>query len=274
MNSLVDLAVGGTVGYVLMWFIAVSALVVFAFILRSRIELLLAGEADPRFSNLRQRVKDLIDFGFIQKRQPRYLWAGVIHIMIFWGFMVLGLRSLDLVSEGLGIPIFRPFMESPLGAFYNSLKDFFELIVLVACVWAILRRAIIKPERYEGSHKTEAYVVLGLISFLMVTDMLFEASGMLLTGETKGVVPAAWVAAAVLPEQKPQGPIDYFNGDILAPHTGIFPFLEPAAAFQALSYHYGAAQRLFSKTEKKGRSSPPDTGWMTSSTSRRWGLKK
>jgi hypothetical protein len=154
MTSFPALAVqgnGGITGHVFMWIIAIVALTLFAFIMRSRIELLLAGQKDPRFSNLKQRFRDLIDYGFIQKRQPRYLWAGVIHIMIFWGFVVLGLRSLDLVTEGLGVPIFRPFMNSPLGAFYNSLKDFFELIVLVACIWAILRRAIVNPSVTKGA---------------------------------------------------------------------------------------------------------------------------
>ena len=202
MTSFPALAVqgnGGITSHVFMWIIAILALTLFAFILRSRIELLLASQKDPRFSNLKQRFRDLISYGFIQKRQPRYLWAGVIHIMIFWGFVVLGLRSLDLVTEGLGIPIFRPFMNSPFGVFYNSLKDFFELIVLAACIWAILRRAIVRPARYEGSHTLEAYLVLGLISFLMITDMLFEGSGMLLTGEVKGFLPAAWIGTFLLP---------------------------------------------------------------------------
>ena len=206
MVSFPSLAVQGDTGisgYVSMWIIAIVALTVFAFIIRSRIDLLLAGQKDPRFSKLKQRFLDLIQYGFIQKRQPRYLWAGVIHIMIFWGFVVLGLRSLDLVTEGLGIPIFRPFMHSPLGVFYNSVKDFFELIVLVACIWAILRRAIVKPERYEGSHTVEAYLVLGLISFLMMTDMLFEGSGILLTGEARGWLPAAWIGTLFLPKNSP-----------------------------------------------------------------------
>ena len=190
-------------GHIFMWLIAIVALTVFAFIIRSRIDLLLKSEKDPRFSNLKQRFLDLIEYGFIQKRQPRYLWAGVIHMMIFWGFVVLGLRSLDLVTEGLGIPIFRPLMHSPLGVFYNSIKDVFELIVLVACIWAILRRAIVKPKRYEGSHTAEAYLVLGLISFLMMTDMLFEGSGMLLTGEARGWLPAAWVGTFFLPKNSP-----------------------------------------------------------------------
>ena len=194
----------GISGYVFTWIIAIVALTVFAFIIRSRIDLLLSGQKDPRFSNWKDRFLGLIDYGFIQKRQPRYLWAGVIHIMIFWGFVVLGLRSLDLVTEGLGIPIFRPFMHSPLGIFYNSIKDVFELIVLTACVWAILRRAIVKPKRYEGSHTVEAYLVLGLICFLMITDMLFEGSGILLTGEARGWLPAAWLATLFLPDNNPQ----------------------------------------------------------------------
>ena len=194
----------GIPGYVFTWIIALAALTVFAFIIRSRIDLLLASQKDPRFSNWKDRFLGLIDYGFIQKRQPRYLWAGIIHIMIFWGFVVLGLRSLDLVTEGLGIPMFRPFMHSPFGIFYNAIKDVFELMVLVACIWAILRRAIVKPKRYEGSHTLEAYLVLGLISFLMLTDMFFEGSGILLTGTQHGWLPAARLATLFLPDNNPE----------------------------------------------------------------------
>ncbi len=207
MDSFAEFAVGGNQGYaaiVLMWLIVAAALTVFAITIRSRLTLLLKGQADPRFSQLKRRFRDLINYGFIQKRQPRYLWAGVIHLMIFWGFVVLGLRSLDLVTEGLGIPIFSPFMHSPLGTFYNSIKDIFELIVLFACIWAILRRAIVKPERYEGSHTFEAYLVLGLISFLMITDMLFEGSGILLGGQANGWLPAGQLGTLFLPENNPQ----------------------------------------------------------------------
>ena len=207
MVSFSEFAVRGSQGYaglVLMWLVVVAALTVFTITIRSRLTLLLAGQADPRFSHWKRRFKDLIAFGFIQKRQPRYLWAGVIHIMIFWGFVVLGLRSLDLVTEGLGIPVFRSFMHSPFGTFYNTIKDLFEIIVLFACIWAILRRAIVKPARYAGSHTFEAYLVLGLISFLMITDMLFEGSGILLGGETRGWLPAARIGMLFLPESSPQ----------------------------------------------------------------------
>ena len=253
MVSFATLAVqgnGGISGNVFMWIIAVVALTVFTFIIRSRIDLLLAGQKDPRFSNLKQRFLDLVEYGFIQKRQPRYLWAGVIHMMIFWGFVVLGLRSLDLVTEGLGIPIFRPFMHSPLGVFYNAFKDVFELIVLVACIWAILRRAIVKPERYEGSHTVEAYLVLGLISFLMITDMLFEGSGILLTGEAGEWLPAAWIGMLLLPENSPGALSVIFRTTYWLHILAFFVFLNLLPLFKHFHIITGLPNVFFRKLNK------------------------
>lgn len=249
----------GIPGHVFMWIITLVALTVFAFIIRSRIELLLAGQMDPRLSNLKQRFFDLIEYGFIQKRQPRYLAAGIIHIMIFWGFIVLGLRSLDLVTEGLGIPIFRPFMESSLGAVYNSQKDIFELIVLAACIWAILRRAIVKPKRYEGSHIFEAYLVLGLISFLMITDMLFEGSGILLTGNVHGWVPAAWLATFFLPKNSPEALRAILQTTYWLHILAFFLFLN----LLPLSKHFHiitALPNVFFRKQKKGEIKPARYG--------------
>jgi len=195
----------GVPGWVYAWVICIAGLSLFAYIIYRRSILIRSGAPDPRFSRLGKRSWDLFLYGILQKRQPRYLWAGVIHLMIFWGFVVLGLRSIDLVTQGLHIPILRPLMETGFGPFYNSLKDLFELIVLGACVWAILRRAIVQPERYEGSHHWEAYLVLGLISFLMITDMVYEGAGLLMDpSSAKGWFPASQLAALVLTGSNPQ----------------------------------------------------------------------
>ena len=188
----------GLPAYVYGWIILIVALAFFFYILYRRYELIRLGQSDPRLTSVANRFRDLIYFGFIQKRQPRYFWAGLLHIMIFWGFIVLGLRSLDLVTQALSIPILRGLMATTFGVFYGSLKDLFELIVLVACIWAILRRAIIKPERYKGSHSFEAYLVLGLISFLMITDMFFEGSMLLLGQSEEGWLPAASLTLPLL----------------------------------------------------------------------------
>jgi Fe-S oxidoreductase len=124
-------------------------------------------------------------------------------VIIFWGFVILGLRSIDLISEGLNLPFLRPLMESGFGAAYGTLKDLFELLVLIACAAAVLRRAVAKPARYEGSRTSEAYLVLGLIAFLMVTDMLYEGSADLLGIPSDGWLPAAQLGALVLPGTDP-----------------------------------------------------------------------
>ena len=206
MNNLVhpaSVTYLGLPGYVFTWIIFISALSLFSYILYKRYVLIRSGQPDPRLFSIGKRIQDLIVYGFIQKRQPRYLWAGLIHIMIFWGFVILGLRSIDLVTQGLGLPILRPLMHSGFGPFYNILKDVFELIVLSACIWAILRRALIKHERYEGSHTSEAYLVLGLISFLMITDMFYEGSTMLLHTPEEIWLPASQLAAGILSGSAP-----------------------------------------------------------------------
>jgi len=75
------------------------------------------------------------------------------------------------------------------------LKDIFELLVLAACIWAILRRVLLRPERYrrenQPGHQAEAYLVLGLIAGLMITDILFE-------GGRSEQAPSGWLPAAAL----------------------------------------------------------------------------
>jgi len=188
----------GLPGYVLAWAIFLAGISLFAYIIYKRLILFRLTQSDPRLYSIGRRIMGVIVFAVFQKRQPRYFWAGLIHIMIFSGFVVLGLRSLDLITQGLRLPILSPIMDTSFGLFYNSLKDVFELIVLAVCIWAILRRAIVRPERYRDSHAFEAYFVLGLICFLMVTDMAFEGTGISLKESNVGWLPASQLTAHLL----------------------------------------------------------------------------
>ena len=188
----------GLPGCVYMWIILVCGISLFAYVIYKRYLLITECQADPRFSSIGQRISGLFTFGIIQKRQPRYLLAGVGHILIFWGFVVLGLRSVDLITQGLDFYFLEPVMESSPGRIYNSIKDVFELLVLAACVVAIFRRAVVRPKRYQGSHGFEAYLVLCLICLLMVTDMVFEASAQGFKDSNETWLPAAGLSANLL----------------------------------------------------------------------------
>ena len=194
----------GVPGDIVPLIIVIFGLALFFYTIYKRYLLLRSGQPDPRFSSLGRRLVDLLMYGFIQKRQPRYFWAGLLHLMIFWGFVVLGLRSIELIGQGLKADFILPFMRGGFGSFYDTLKDIFELIVLAACISAILRRAIGKPARYEvkngKGHAFEAYFVLCLIIFLMITDMFFEGSGLALGDPIGSWLPAASLAVLALPQ--------------------------------------------------------------------------
>ncbi len=188
----------GLAGSHILWGMLACAMFIFMCTIFRRLILLTSGQQDPRFKDFGNRLTGLVIDVFLQRRQLRYPMTGVAHILIFWGFIILGVRSINLFMDGLYPETVSPLLHGTIGVIYESLRDIFELLVLGACVFAVWYRAIRKPKRYQGSHSFEAYLVLGMISFLMLTDMLFEGSAMLLGHEISGIFPAAWLFASLL----------------------------------------------------------------------------
>lgn len=159
----------------------IAGVALFLVNLSRRLLLLFRSQYDPRFSSLGKRFLALLTDGFLQKKLPRfYPVAGALHIIIFWGFLVLVLRTVELAGVGMKPDFALPFLEGGFGAIYTLVREIFSLLVLLACGGAFYRRAVVKPERYKGSHQGEAYLVLLLIAFLMLSDMTFEGSGLVL----------------------------------------------------------------------------------------------
>ncbi|MBU4605642.1 MAG: electron transfer flavoprotein, partial [Proteobacteria bacterium] len=143
---------------------------------------LLRAAPDPRLDRIGERIGKVVQIWLGQWRQPRYLLAGVIHIFIFAGFIILGLRSLQLILMGFWQGASLPGLEGSTGAIYNLIKDYAATWVFVACIVAAVRRGVFRPARYQvppslgKDHLGEALLVLGLICALVVSESLFEAS--------------------------------------------------------------------------------------------------
>ncbi len=155
---------------------------VFAYIMAIRMAPLVKAAPDSRLDRIPQRIYHVVKIWLGQYRQPRYMLAGVVHIVIFAGFLILSIRSCSLVVMGIDPSFVMPGFGGLLGDIYNLLKDYAATAVLVACAIAAFRRAVVKPERYKvparygKDHTAEALFVLGLISTLMISESLFEAS--------------------------------------------------------------------------------------------------
>ncbi|HKZ41109.1 MAG TPA: (Fe-S)-binding protein, partial [Candidatus Hodarchaeales archaeon] len=92
--------------------------------------------------------------------------VGIVHFIIFWGFIILFPTLLQTLLDGLLPGFTLPFFSS-YGPFL-LLKDITALLVFGAVIFGLTMRLIIKPDRYAGSHTGGGIIVLLLIMLIMV----------------------------------------------------------------------------------------------------------
>jgi Fe-S oxidoreductase len=193
-----DLPLAGIPAPVVAAVILIGAVLFFCYVMYRRIDLLRRLMPDFRFDAIGARVRMLVIYGFGQLRQPRYLGAGILHILLFAGFILLSLRSLTLIGRGFSTGFHLPGLTGTPAFVYESLKDYTVLVVLAVCIVCMIRRAVFKPPRYDhpgaAGHEHEAYIILGLVSALMISDMLYDGSAYAAHPEAS----AAYLPAAAL----------------------------------------------------------------------------
>jgi Fe-S oxidoreductase len=155
---------------------------VFAYIMKRRIEPLLKAAPDNRFNRYSERMQAVLKIWLGQWRHPRYRLAGVLHIVVFFGFLILAARSTQLVILGFVDDFTLPGLRGAWGQLYNGVKDYAGTAVFICVVILAVRRLAFRParyavpERYGRDHTVEAILVLGLIGTLLVSESLFDAS--------------------------------------------------------------------------------------------------
>jgi Fe-S oxidoreductase len=158
------------------WFWVLTVLGVGAVVisLGRRFELLRLGRADARFDRIGERIRHVAVYAFGQRKMFDDLFAGVYHLLIFFGFLVVSLRTITMVFEGLFAGWELPLLHTPAGHAYLFIKDIFELLVLVGLLGAVWRRGIERKPRIIQS--MGAWLVIGMIAILMVTDLSSEGA--------------------------------------------------------------------------------------------------
>lgn len=167
----------GLPGRIVFGLLVLLAILVFVYSMGRRIRVLLAGAAEPRFDRIGLRLRKTLEYAFAQKRMFRDLYAGVFHILLFSGFVVLTVRTVALVVEGL-VPGFV-LLPGLAGNLYTFAKDVFEVLVLVGVAMAVSRRAFARPPRLDLT--LDAWLILFLIALLIVADLLADGARVALT---------------------------------------------------------------------------------------------
>jgi len=120
------------------------------------------------------RLQDLILQVLGHQKVLRRPWAGVLHLFIFWGFLVLLTTIVQSVGEA-----FRPGWTLPLIGRAPGLalvQDVCIALVLLGVAMALYMRRANPPKRLLGQDQRGAYMILGFISGIMITLLLSRAA--------------------------------------------------------------------------------------------------
>jgi Fe-S oxidoreductase len=169
-------------GFLLFWCLHVLGVLCFAYIVYRRLIPLTRAQRDFRFDHPLFRLKNVLKYWFGQWKHPRYKTAGILHILIFAGFIILVLRAFTVLIIGVKYDFVMPGLSGGVGRLYELATDYAATIVFLCMFFAIVRRTVFKPARYEvpakfgKAHKADAIFLLALIAVLMLADSLFEAT--------------------------------------------------------------------------------------------------
>ncbi len=157
--------------------------------------------------NIGRRFAVMLEVAFGQTKIFRKPVMGFLHALVFWGFCVILLGSLEMVIDGIsGTERVLSF----LGLVYNIIMasgDVFALIIAIAIIVFLGRRLFLNVKRFSGiemkhiSH-IDANIALTMILLLMLSllDMnIFYIKSALQAGhEVQGVYPVSQVVASWL----------------------------------------------------------------------------
>ncbi len=150
--------------------VLVAAFALFARSVRRLHSYLMLGKPEDRFDAPGRRTINVLRVAFGQSKLLREPFAGILHFLIFWGFVVLLAAVAESIGEGL-IPGFSLSFIGPLYSPLAFLEDLVGALVVVAVLVSLYRRLLAPPKRLQvtGHEKWEAILILGLIMLVMIT---------------------------------------------------------------------------------------------------------
>ncbi|QIW85553.1 heterodisulfide reductase-related iron-sulfur binding cluster [Bacillus velezensis] len=151
------------------------AVYLFVYLIRTRIAYIKLGQREEFDKRLKERLQKIWVNVFGQKKLLKDKKSGIIHVLFFYGFILVQFGAIDFILKGL-----LPDRHLPFGPLYPAFTFFQEIVtflILIAVVWAFYRRYIEKLVRLKRGFK--AGLVLLFIGGLMVTVLLGNAMNLL-----------------------------------------------------------------------------------------------
>jgi Fe-S oxidoreductase/nitrate reductase gamma subunit len=170
----------------------------FLWTMLQRFGLLFKLKGDNRFDDPIARTDALVQFGFGQRRLLDEPVAGIMHVLIFAAFMVLAGREIQLFGMGFASGFHLPLLGSgdALSGPYGLACNVTAVGAILGCGIAWYKRFFQKPDRLTLSW--EAHFILAMITVLMLTDLFFDGSAMVIANQRESWRPVTSMAANLL----------------------------------------------------------------------------
>ena len=156
--------------------------------------LVLKGKPEDRFDNWGARISEVITGWLGQKKVLKDRIAGGIHVLMFWGFLMLSTDMFDLAS---GNQFSQKVLPEVVRGPWNLMVEVGYTIAFVGCVLALIRRVVFTPEKLKGKSQLEGNVILLLIMTITTTSFVVEAGESTVSSTWEPI--GYWVYATLAP---------------------------------------------------------------------------
>ncbi|AQG81430.1 4Fe-4S dicluster domain-containing protein [Spirosoma montaniterrae] len=195
--------------HILQQILFVAALAVAAWFVTKRVKLIARainlGRPEDRTDNPGERWRTTLLVAFGQKKMFTNLLVGVMHFVIYAGFIIINLEILEIILDGiLGTHrLFAPYI-TPIYPFLINVFEVLAFGVLAVCVVFLTRRFVARVSRLQAERHRElrgfsipdATIILTAEIILMIAFLTWNASDSVLRdrgvgyyGDLQGVVP-------------------------------------------------------------------------------------
>ncbi len=109
-----------------------------------------------------------------QRKLLDRLVPGLMHAFIFWGFIILFPTIVMALISAVDQDQTLPWLGRQ--GWFMALVDVFVILVLLGVLTAFVIRKLVRPARFEGSHRGEADLILALIAGVVLTLLGWHAA--------------------------------------------------------------------------------------------------
>jgi Fe-S oxidoreductase len=118
--------------------------------------------------------------------------AAVLHLGIFWGFILLTVGTANIVTGGLIQAVLSAPFDGVVWAAMLAMQNVVAVLVLLAVLWAFERRFISRPARL--TYNRDALVILGMIGGVVAAELFAQVFEIARYGEQPGAFLATLMA--------------------------------------------------------------------------------